>query len=1027
MPAFESIRRVLASLQSCLKALLLKEGALLAAALLALGASLAIALSHIGLAPSKSTGFVLVLFAVSVFFWVRYRGPMFHALRGMLNAAHLAERLESALGTGPSSAVAFAEELISHQENPPFSEPLARAHVQETARVLADTPLEKHVPAHLGVVHRWAPRFCAGSLALFAFTLGGLETGRTRLGHFMTGNTAAVLSDVPLVGDIRLTYTHPLYTGLGPRVVEGSDGRIETLKASQVLFEATADEAIEEATLVILTTTGTPLHTVPMVLQNENRVEARFSVMQNGRYYIALTTSSGDKKRDRREHPIVLTQDAHPTIRMDTPATDLELKQTDNVPIVWRARDDFGVAEVFLVIESGGADAKTERVPLARAEKVSKDREGRYLYRPAELAFNQVPGVVIYLEAIDNDTISGPKRSTSARRRIDVFSARRHHARIQAQLQQTLDALVDLLSSELTTYAAAANAGSSELKAVVINQATAYRLLKSVYERLEKLTQELAEDTLSTSDMVLAFTNTSQRLAQGLSARENAVKRQVHISSLPAKVFLVTGTQERLIPILEKDIAYLDDILALGRIDDLKQTASDLLASQRELQGLLEAFKNTQDPKLRKELEGRIQEMRKEMMELLARMSQIKKSLPGEYRNMESGSMLKVDDQLGRLEEMLQAGDLEGAARELEQLANMIEQMVESIDEAEESYGGEQYDELREQMAQFAQEFEALENQQQALKKRTDEMVERYRDEAMKKTGESAQGLANKLLALIDESLEHVDTLGSFTKLSTFSQKQLTGARTRLLDLVLLVKEQDFAESRLVAQGAKQYAINFSGRITRSVKSRNLFSEEDAKLAQKESLGLVKKTQTIKALLDELFPDPEDVLSQNDMRELQKMAQKQDALEQQAGEVGQKMLALAEEVPVFGQAPMKMLQSARQEMQSAGRNTRDGKLPNAAHHGERAVGQLKQMREALEQSSQGGGGQGVPLPLGSQSQKGNQRGHGNNMRSEDVELPQADGKAGGPSFREDLLKAAKQDAPQDYEEAVRKYYRELIK
>ena len=49
------------------------------------------------------------------------------------------------------------------------------------------------------------------------------------------------------------------------------------------------------------------------------------------------------------------------------------------------------------------------------------------------------------------------------------------------------------------------------------------------------------------------------------------------------------------------------------------------------------------------------------------------------------------------------------------------------------------------------------------------------------------------------------------------------------------------------------------------------------------------------------------------------------------------------------------------------------------------------------------------------------------MRSEDVELPGADTKAGGPSFREELLDAAKQDAPQNYEEAVRKYYQELIK
>ena len=123
---------------------------------------------------------------------------------------------------------------------------------------------------------------------------------------------------------------------------------------------------------------------------------------------------------------------------------------------------------------------------------------------------------------------------------------------------------------------------------------------------------------------------------------------------------------------------------------------------------------------------------------------------------------------------------------------------------------------------------------------------------------------------------------------------------------------------------------------------------------------------------------------------------------------------------------MQMLQAARREMKAASDETRDGQLPQAAHHKERAMNQLEKMRKAFEQSSNGQG-QGIPLPLSSQMKKNNQKGQGRKMRSEDVELPGADKKAGGPSFRQELLDAAKQDAPQNYEEAVRKYYQELIK
>jgi hypothetical protein len=41
----------------------------------------------------------------------------------------------------------------------------------------------------------------------------------------------------------------------------------------------------------------------------------------------------------------------------------------------------------------------------------------------------------------------------------------------------------------------------------------------------------------------------------------------------------------------------------------------------------------------------------------------------------------------------------------LENLANMIENMVDSINKAEEEYGGERYAEMRQQLAEFAQEF----------------------------------------------------------------------------------------------------------------------------------------------------------------------------------------------------------------------------------------------------------------------------------------------------------------------------------
>ena len=93
-------------------------------------------------------------------------------------------------------------------------------------------------------VHLYARNVCLGTLLLAAVLAAQLDSGRSRLALFLSGDSSLQISELPLVGDMRLTFNYPAYTGLDPRTIEGSDGRIETLKATQVVFEATADEEL---------------------------------------------------------------------------------------------------------------------------------------------------------------------------------------------------------------------------------------------------------------------------------------------------------------------------------------------------------------------------------------------------------------------------------------------------------------------------------------------------------------------------------------------------------------------------------------------------------------------------------------------------------------------------------------------------------------------------------------------------------------------------------------------------------------
>src|SRR5450631_3089361 len=71
------------------------------------------------------------------------------------------------------------------------------------------------------------------AMATWPMVAHGLRT----LVHRPSRFEGAAVSAVPLVGDVRVTYEYPAYTGLGARTVEGSTGDIAAVKGTHVRIE----------------------------------------------------------------------------------------------------------------------------------------------------------------------------------------------------------------------------------------------------------------------------------------------------------------------------------------------------------------------------------------------------------------------------------------------------------------------------------------------------------------------------------------------------------------------------------------------------------------------------------------------------------------------------------------------------------------------------------------------------------------------------------------------------------------------
>jgi hypothetical protein len=170
----------------------------------------------------------------------------------------------------------------------------------------------------------------------------------------------------PLVGDVRVTYDFPAYTGLSRQIIEGSTGDLHALRGTRVLIEMRPLRSARQARL-LLGDSG-EAGALPANL-NHGKLTATLALDENGAYRVWLLPFLGRPLREDRAHRIVVESDQPPEVDIVGPADRLELATPRPVEVGYHARDDFGLAEIALVyrVNDGPEQRLCSRTRRARA------------------------------------------------------------------------------------------------------------------------------------------------------------------------------------------------------------------------------------------------------------------------------------------------------------------------------------------------------------------------------------------------------------------------------------------------------------------------------------------------------------------------------------------------------------------------------------------------------------------------------------------------------------------------------------
>lgn len=830
---------------------------------------------------------------------------------------------------------------------------------------------------------------------------------RAVAGAFASASYSAAAVDPPEIANVRLTLYPPAYTALGSVAV--AEGNIEGLKGSTVRLDAVVTKSVVKAEIVAEDGRKLPLKI------DGRKLQGNIVLFQSHTYRIAVEDEHGFKNAPIT-YELKVKPDGFPSVELLQPAQDLEISGDEILGLEYGARDDFGIAELALVVKIG---EREDKITLEKGDSKRLIVRDQYKWDLGRLGLREEEEAVFFLQVYDNDTISGPKIGTSRSVRLKLKNLRGEHRQVAEMIRDLNSRMVDLLGDHLEAPAPGekAQAAPENDKKFAQNLAEAVKRTDEIMARAEK---DRMADFATWSDL--------QALKRNLEFTQNELlRKQEQAASTEERL----STRDQIATELERMSLLSEDIGRRMKAQELASAAQDLARSQERLMDALEKLQS--GDKNLDAIMKQIAELSKTLDALQQAAAQLAQQMPDDFMNAESMQGLGFDDMQRALEDIrkkLAQGDFEGARQLARELFNRMAQMVAALQNAQRSAMASSMGRMQGEMQRQSNELQEIAREQQEILLKT---------EALNNSALSERDAALK--TQLDQFLEKaVAELGQLTDL--FPDREGP-------DDPGLLKNLDDATMNALLRNliAKLSARDFPGfgdgeGLTRKelAKKRSAAQEPRAQRAEKSLAG-------IKSELDKLLAAPAQALSETDKGSLRELAHRQDVLKERTEELHEKLDSLFQLFPQLDPKIVQNIGEAGKSMGNAhnrlGQLDARGAVPPEQSALERLAQSQQQMQSSMQQMAQRGQLGNMPitrlyrqgrfLPFGSltplpgmpQFPEFDIESGFTGLDTEKFRLPGKDEYKAPRNFREEILESLKQGVPPQMKEQIERYFKNL--
>lgn len=708
-----------------------------------------------------------------------------------------------------------------------------------------------------------------------------------------------------------------------------------------------------------------------------------------------------------------LKEDLPPEVRWWLPGEDLTVSPTEELPLVYEVRDDFGVRDIYLEYAINGKKEERRLLKASDAGENEGTERRESLWRLSALGLQTGDVVTARLVARD-ESPNGPA-GISETRLLRVAVVDREPDDWKAAFQAFQKAL-QAHGQEQSSIARATVDTSAARAAAAARQSEIGPRLKKEAEGLETLADRW--EAFSGGDEFVA--EEFRFLAEDLG--------EVSGRAASAADSLLTGNRGP----AEEMAAALERLSRSAERTAQNQAALDLWSAAddvaRQSESAAEALSGLLSPAARERLAKALDRLEESIRDLTERLRDRSTAVSESFLREMGASSLPLDQmgqELRRLRDALARGDGAAALEAANKLAKWARAMESSFLEA----GGASWGESEENpvLRDLSDQAEALTRRQEALLETTQSVwagVQKKREERQKQFLARLPDLkeeATSLRALWDTGKEtppagRVEAVVAEARLQAVLRGAAEGGTSSLVSDLRDAETALRSLSTLLREArAAGYAVPIhTEELEKKYNSWDETGRRALSLADAIARGLSPDASPEG---DDLTPEAGQVLGEG--------AHHQAALAEDGRRFLDKLTSLVKESLLIKESARRRFQDAVAYMSGAAVELQDRRLTSGMRAQEKA---LERLREGARSMMAGGSPMAIPggAGPGTAGRRGGRR-VGRGTGGGGVKLPAPESFRPPEDFRKELKDRMKERVPSTYEKIIRDYYRHWSK